>query len=327
MKIAVVGCGAVGSFYGAQLCRAGHETHFLLRSDYPHVREHGVQILSCEGDFQVRPLCADNPRAIGSVDLVLIGLKTTANQLFAQLLPPLVGAETLVVTLQNGLGNEEPLAALLGPEHVLCGLCFVCLNRTSPGVIRHLAHGQVVLGEFRGSPHPRTEALAALFKHAQIRCEVTPDLVQAHWEKLVWNIPFNGLGVAGAAGYSAVLEGHVPAGASLSPCLPTNALLGDPRWQQLVWELMFETIAIGRALGLTLSDDLARLNVERTHIMGGYQASTLLDYARGFPLELEAMFVAPLRCAQRAGVSVPRLAALCAVLEQLEARNHPLNAL
>ena len=125
MKIAVVGCGALGSFYGAKLCRIGQEVHFLLRSDFEVVRRDGVQIRSFEGDFQVWPLCAAKPDAIGVADVVLIGLKTTANREFPRLLPPLVGPNTAVVTLQNGLGNEEQLAALIEPSAILCGLCFV----------------------------------------------------------------------------------------------------------------------------------------------------------------------------------------------------------
>src|SRR5882672_11092838 len=106
MKIAVVGCGAVGSYYGAKLCRAGDDVHFLLRTDFDVVRRQGVSIQSPGGDFNVRPHCARQPEDIGESDLVLIGLKTTANGEFPKLLPPLVGRSTAVLTLQNGLGNE-----------------------------------------------------------------------------------------------------------------------------------------------------------------------------------------------------------------------------
>src|SRR4051794_40925326 len=101
MRIAVVGCGALGSFYGAKLCRAGQEVHFLLRSDYGVVRRKGVSIRSKEGDFNVRPKCALTPETIGTSDLVLVGLKTTANDQFSGLLPPLVGVSTAILTLQN----------------------------------------------------------------------------------------------------------------------------------------------------------------------------------------------------------------------------------
>src|SRR5215472_5844980 len=113
MKIAVVGPGAVGSYYGAKLCRAGQDVHFLLRSDYDAVRRNGVSIHSQEGDFNVRPRCARTPEEIGESDLVLVALKTTANGEFPKLLPALVGTRTAVLTLQNGLGNEEALTGLL----------------------------------------------------------------------------------------------------------------------------------------------------------------------------------------------------------------------
>src|SRR5947207_15862182 len=110
MKIAVVGCGAVGSFYGGSLARAGQEVHFLLRYDYEVVHRKGLWIRSPRGDFHVRPRCARSPEEIGPCDLVLIGLKTTANDQFPRLLPPLAGPATAMLTLQNGLGNEEQLA-------------------------------------------------------------------------------------------------------------------------------------------------------------------------------------------------------------------------
>src|SRR5262245_39671879 len=111
--IAVVGCGALGSFYGAKLARAGERGTFLLRSDFDVVREHGAFIRSRDGDFHVRPATANSPEAIGPVDVVIIALKSTANDQLPRLLPPLVGAQTAVLTLQNGLGNEDVLAQFL----------------------------------------------------------------------------------------------------------------------------------------------------------------------------------------------------------------------
>jgi len=318
LKIAVVGCGAVGSFYGAKLCRAGQEVHFLLRSDYAAVCRDGVRIRSLEGDFRVQPRCARRPEEVGKADLVLIGLKTTANDQFAALVPPLVGPQTAVVSLQNGLGNERALAALVGAEKVLGGLCFVCLNRVAPGVIAHTAHGRVELGEYQRPPTRRTEALAALFQNAGAPCTVVRNLEQAHWEKLVWNIPFNGLGVAGVAGYEAVLGGCLKERSVARACLPTDQLLGQPRWRQLLRELMGEVIAAANALGLPVPVSLADYQISRTLCMGAYKASTLLDFEHGQPLELESLFLEPLRQAQRAGVPTPRLAALCAVLAELD---------
>jgi 2-dehydropantoate 2-reductase len=318
MKIAVVGCGAVGSFYGAKLCRAGHDVHFLLRSDYEVVRAVGVAVLSLEGDFRVRPVAANVPEAIGPCDLVLIGLKTTANDQFPRLLPPLVGPHTAILTLQNGLGNEEHLAQLFPGGQILGGRCFVCLNRIAPGVIRHTAHGHIVLGEYRRAPQPRTQEMAGLFRQAGVPCEVTDDLDRTHWEKLTWNIPFNGLGVAGVAGYDAVIRGQLVLGRPLGPVLPTDQLLDGGRWETLVWELIREVIAAARGLGFSIADSLGEKQIARTRTMGAYKASTLLDFEHGLPLELESMFLEPLRRARQAGVETPRLAALGAVLQQLQ---------
>lgn len=318
MKIAVVGCGAVGSFYGAKLLRLGHEAHFLLRSDFEAVRRQGVFIRSPQGDFRAQPRCARRPEEIGVSDLVLLGLKTTANHLFGSLLPPLVGPHTAVLTLQNGLGNEEQLARLFPAEQILGGLCFVCLNRLEPGVIHHSDHGQVVLGEFQRWPEPRTHDLARQFKLAGVPCSVTDSLARTHWEKLTWNIPFNGLGVASAAGFEAVAAGNWEPGGRLRECLTTDKLLADARWSQLLRELMLEVIGAARALGFALPISLAGKQIERTRTMGAYKASTLIDFERRQPLELESLFLEPLRQAQQAKVSVPRLAALCRVLKQLD---------
>ena len=331
MRIAVVGCGAVGSFYGAKLARAGQEVHFLLRSDYEAVQRDGVLIRSPEGSFQVRPQCARHPEDIGPAELVLIGLKTTANDQFAKLLPPLVGPATVVLTLQNGLGNEEQLARLFPVEQIMGGLCFVCLNRVAPGVIQHLGYGQVVLGEFQRPPDRRTHELAARFGAVGVPCTVTADLARAHWEKLVWNIPFNGLGVASAAGFDAFARGAAdarPSTLNTEPsnshtCLTTDRLLADVRWARLVRELMLEVIAAARSLGYDVTDASADQQIERTRTMGAYKASTLIDFERGQPLELESLFLEPLRQATRAGVAMPRLASLCRVLKDLK-RSTPL---
>jgi 2-dehydropantoate 2-reductase len=317
MKIAIVGCGALGSYYGAKLSRAGQDVYFLLRSDYDAVRRRGVFIRSPEGDFNVRPHCARLPEEIGPSDLVIIGLKTTANPEFPKLLPALVGPNTAVLTLQNGLGNEEQLARLFPAEQILGGLCFVCLNRIEPGVIQHMDHGMIVLGEFKRWPEPRTHDIADAFKNAGITCKVTDNLAQAHWEKLVWNVPFNGLGVASAAGFETVSGATQQVSKAAGPCLTTDRLLADPHWESLVRELMLEVIRAASTLGYRIPETLAEKQIERTRTMGAYKASTLVDFERGQPLELESLFREPLRQAKAAGVKMPRLERLTAVLSEL----------
>jgi 2-dehydropantoate 2-reductase len=323
MKIAVVGSGALGSYYGAMLARDGRDVHFLLRSDYEAVRRNGIRILSAQGDFHVRPKCARTPEELGVADLVLIGLKTTANGEFARLLKPLAGPHTAFLTLQNGLGNEEALAALFPVEQVMGGLCFVSINRLEPGLIRHINYGKIILGEFRGWPEPRTHDIASMFRHAGVPCEVSDDIIGTHWQKLVWNIAFNGLGVAGVVGYENVLSGRVPEGAPLGPVLPTDVLLADPKWRALLKELMLEVIAVTVALGHKIREDYADHELKRTDSMGSYRASTLIDFEKGLPMELHSIFFFPQQEARRANVATPRLDALCAVLRGLENRSQP----
>ena len=320
MRIAVVGCGALGSYYGARLAKAGRDVTFLLRSDFETVREHGVRVQSADGDFHVHPRCARTPGEIGPVDLVLIGLKTTANGTFAELLPPLVGPSTALLTLQNGLGNEEALAALFPVRQVMGGLCFVSINRLEPGVIRHIDNGRIVLGEFRRWPEPRTHAVAAMFREAGVPCDVSADVIGTHWQKLVWNIPFNGLGVAGTAGIGAVRSGTVDPGRTSDPVLSAAALLRDPEWRALLRALMAETIAVANALGHKIDPGYADSELERTQAMGAYKASTLIDFERGRPMELESIFFFPQSEARRAKVPTPRLDAMCSVLRTLGSR-------
>ena len=317
MKIAVVGCGALGSYYGARLARDGQEVHFLLRSDYEVVRRRGVSIRSPEGDFNARPRCARTSEEIGVVDLVVIGLKTTANDQYARLLPPLVGPQTAVLTLQNGLGNEEQLAKLFPVSQIMGGLCFVCLNRVEPGVIHHIGHGRIVLGEFQRWPEPRTHDIASMIRHAGVPCEVTDNLARAHWEKLVWNIPFNGLGVVSCAGFESAVRGFVDSSAQRGPCLTTDQLIGLPEWNQLVRELMAEIILSARAQGLHIDEGFAEMQIARTIPMGAYKASTLIDFECDRPLEIESLFLEPQRHARQHGVITPRLDALCLLLQQI----------
>jgi 2-dehydropantoate 2-reductase len=318
MKIAVVGCGAVGAYYGAKLFHQGSDVHFLLRTDYETVRREGVRILSPTGDFGARPRAASRPEEIGVCDLVVIGLKTTANAEFPRLLPPLVGPHTMVLTLQNGLGNEAQLAELFPEEQILGGLCFVCLNRIAPGVVRHSAHGHIVLGEFRRPPAKRTHDLAQLFVAAGVPCAVAEGLEQAHWEKLVWNIPFNGVGVAGVVGYDNLIAGVVPRGFVPAACLPTDRLLSDRNWERLICDLMREVIAAANAVGFPVAQAQAERNLDQTRCMGAYKASTLLDFEQRRPLELESLFLEPQRQAHAAGCPTPWLDKLCLVLGALD---------
>ncbi len=318
MRTAVVGSGAVGSFYGAKLCKTGAEVYFLIRSDWEAFAQNGVRIISDEGNVTAHPQLALVPEEIGEVDLVLVALKTTANKHFESLIGPLVGKHTVIVTLQNGLGNEARLADLFGAERIIGGLCFVCLHRIEPGVVHHFAYGKITLGELTSLPQERTHEIARFFRNAGVQVQVTDNLERARWEKLIWNIPFNGLGVASAAGYDAIVNGDVPDTFNSWDTFATDQLLADPKWEGLVRELMEELIGIARELGLNISSTFAEQQIELTRGMGHYRPSTLVDYEAGKPLELKNMFLEPLMVGQTMGLELPRLASLCNILEQMD---------
>ncbi|MEP6956778.1 MAG: 2-dehydropantoate 2-reductase, partial [Chthoniobacterales bacterium] len=195
-RIAVVGAGAVGGYYGAKLAYFGRDVHFLMRGDLRQIRRFGLRIRGKTENIRLAQVRAYTATAdIGPCDLVLIAVKATANPDLLRLIPPLLHEHTMLLTLQNGLGNEEFLGEHFGASRVLGGLCFVCLNRTEPGIIEHYDVGRIVLGEYAGYPLPRTHDIAWEFKRAGVVCSVAENLGRERWRKLVWNIPFNGLAV------------------------------------------------------------------------------------------------------------------------------------
>jgi 2-dehydropantoate 2-reductase len=170
--------------------------------------------------------------------------------------------------------------------------------------------------------NPRTHDIASAFRHAGVPCGVRDNLERAHWEKLVWNIPFNGLGVASCAGFEAVRTGRF--NGRIQACLTTDKLLADPNWLELVRSLMHEVVAAGNAYTPGISPEIAEELIDKTRVMGAYQPSTLIDFLRGFPIELDALFFEPLRRAQSRAVPVPRLEALCDILKSLANDERPL---
>jgi 2-dehydropantoate 2-reductase len=241
----VVGSGAVGSYYGGRLAVSGHEVHFLMRSDLEAVRRNGLRICSPDGDFHLPKVhAAATTEEIGPVDVVLIGLKTTSNEALGKLIPPLLHERTVLLTLQNGLGNEEMLAGLFGAERVLGGLCFVCLNRVAHGVVEHYGHGTLSVGEFGRAPQARMREIAGAFQAAGIDAKLVENLIAERWRKLVWNIPFNGLGIAARANVAEVLA--------------------DPGLRKLTEGLMHEVIEAARMLGHEIPADYAQVQISRS---------------------------------------------------------------
>ncbi len=299
--VAIVGSGALGSYYGAKLARQGADVRFLMRADLDAVRRDGLVIQEKGEEWRVPAKAFGSTAEIGPVDLVVIGLKTTANEELKRLIPPLLHEKTLLLTLQNGLGNEELLARHWGAERVLGGLCFVCLNRIAPGVIEHYGHGTLSLGEFGRAPMERTQEIGAMFSEAGVETHVVENLVTERWRKLVWNIPFNGLSIATGG----------------RTC---DLLLADAGLRSQVRALMLETIAAASALGHAISESYADYQIERTYPMGPYKPSSMIDWQLGRAVEVESIWGEPWRQGTAAGVALPRLELLYQLLRQMTAR-------
>jgi 2-dehydropantoate 2-reductase len=295
---AVIGTGAIGGLYGARLQRAGAEVHFLLRRDFDHVRTHGLRIESVDGDFDLPQVNAYGRASdMPACDVVLVALKTTQNHLLPELLPPLIKEGSLVVMLQNGLGIEDAAAAIVGPERVFGGLCFVCSNKVGPGRVCHLDYGHITLAQYTRP----LRCLAADFEQAGVSIILADDLLTARWKKLVWNVPFNGLSV--------VLNAR------------TTEMIRHEHVHTLATALMHEVLAAAAAVHQRhIPDSFAQEMIEATLKMKSYDTSMKLDYDAGRPLEVEAIFGAPLTLARQAGLEAPHLAMLYQQLKFLDGR-------
>jgi 2-dehydropantoate 2-reductase len=301
-RIAVVGSGAIGSYYGGKLAAAGRDVHFLMRGDLSEIRRDGLRIRGEDEDLHVADVHAYNStKEIGPCDLVLIAVKTTANPALVDLLPPLLHQTTALMTMQNGLGNEEFLAGHFGAERVMGGLCFISLNRVSPTLVERYDYGLVSIGEFDRAPQSRTKEIAAEFEQSGIRCRVVDNLALERWRKVVWNIPFNGLSIVAGG-------------------VDTAAILSDDGLREEAIALMHEVIEAANRCGYSLPVETAAQQIESTESIRPYKPSTLQDFEAGKPLEVEAIWGEPLRRALAAGAKVPRLEKMYSLLKDLAGR-------
>lgn len=301
---AVLGVGALGGLYGGLLARAGLDVHFLLHSDYEHVRAHGLRVDTPLGDFQLPKVNAyRSPDEMPAVDVVIVAWKSTANAALEAALPPLMKTDSCVLVLQNGWDVELDAARIVGAERVLGGCCFLCSNKVGAGHIQHLDYGRISFGEYApllaGSITPRMQRLADDFRRAGIDITPTEDLRQTRWMKLMWNIPFNGLSV--------VLNAL------------TDRIMADPHAAALAESLMREVRAAAAGCGSFVEESFIDKMLADTRKMVPYASSMLLDYQQGRPMEIEAIFGNPLRAAEAAGIPVPRIEMLYRQLKYLEA--------
>ncbi|KDN98454.1 MULTISPECIES: putative 2-dehydropantoate 2-reductase [Pseudomonas] len=308
-RIGVIGTGAIGGFYGLMLARAGLEVHFLLRSEFEAVQQHGLQLDSAvHGVIKMPVLAYAEAADMPPCDWLLVGAKTTSNAELAPLIAQVAAPDAKVVLLQNGLGVEEQLRPLLPADlHLLGGLCFICVNREAPGVIRHQSLGAVNLGYHSGpaadedSRQSIVEAGATLFHAAGIDSQAMTNLAQARWQKLVWNVPYNGLSVLLKAS--------------------TTPLMADADSRALIQALMAEVVQGARACGHELPQGYAEHLFAVTEKMPDYWPSMYHDFTQQRPLELAAIYAEPLAQARAAGCELPKMQVLYQALAFIDRHN------
>lgn len=304
MRLAVLGAGAVGGYFGARLAKAGADVTFLARgATLAALNERGLEVKSPAGDFAVHPIAAsDGSDELAPFDGVLVCTKAWQVAEGAQLLARLLDADGFALPLTNGVEAPEVLGAALGPERVLGGMCRIIAKVTSPGVIEHVGvEPTVVFGELDDRPSARVEALGAVFAAAGVAAEVPPSVRGAMWEKLVF--------IAATSAVGAV----------------TRAAIGEiravPESRALLAAAMRETWSVARGLGIPVREE----TVERClaffdDLPAEGTASMQRDVITGRPSELEAQAGAVVRFGRQAGVATPTFDFLYASLLPQERR-------
>ncbi len=304
MRIAVLGAGGVGGYFGARLAQAGEEVTFIARGRHLEaIRAHGLRVESALGDVTISPARAtDRPEDVGPVDLVLVAVKTWQVPDAAARARPLVGPDTAVLPLENGVEAADQAAAALGREHVLGGVCQIVSFVAGPGVVRHAGlKPHVELGELDRKPSERAERIRAAFARAGVSVRVAPDIHAALWRKLVFIASLSGVGAVTRA--------------------PAGVVRAVPDVRRMLEAAMHEVATVARARGVAVPDETVaetlafvdRLPPEAT-------ASMQRDLVEGRPSELEAQNGAVVRLGAAAGVPTPVHAFLYASLLPAELR-------
>jgi 2-dehydropantoate 2-reductase len=302
MRIAVLGSGAVGGYYGAKLARAGHDVTFVARGAHlAAIRERGLQIKSpMVGDFVVRAVAEEDTSNIGPVDLVFVTVKAYDNATALPLIRPMLGEETSVLTLQNGVDSVAEVAALAGEARVIGGATYIATAITAPGVIeQNGTHRRIVFGEVFGDPprmSDRVQRIHEAFTGADIQSEPTEDGRVPIWEKFIFLAP--------TAGFTGAARLHV------------GPLRSDPFIREQYFKACQEIERIARAEGVPVAADMmAKIATYVDGIPATMRSSLLIDLSQGKKIEVETLLGSVVRRAQRAGLGAPINATLYAVLK------------
>ena len=300
MRVAVMGAGSLGGFYGGLLARAGHDVTFVARGEHlKAIQRDGLTIWSkLVGDFTLPVKVTDDPATIRPVDVVLFAVKSYDLDEAATAMKPLVGADTTVLSVQNGIDNEERLGRILGEEKVIGGAVYVSSQVAAPGVIQHLGGpGQVLIGELPGGASPRVQRLADHIRDAGVEVIVHDNIQKALWEKFVTICAFSGV--------TALTR------------LPLGPVTSCPETRAFFREVMVEVAAVGRARGVAVQpsypdDTLEMLSQPR---MAGLYGSMAHDLMAGRRLEIDTLNGTVVRLGLEVGVSAPCNFAIHAALK------------
>jgi len=288
LKYGIIGTGALGGFYGSMLAHAGNEVHFLFHSDYDFVCKNGLKVDSVLGNFCLPNVNAYNDTAqMPKCDVVLVCLKTTNNKKLSKLLPPLIHSKTCVILVQNGLNIERDLAFLFPDLSIAGALAFICSNKTSAGHIVHLDYGKITIGAFQNIDQEVLKQVSIDFNMARVPAEISTNLNVSRWKKLVWNIPYNGLCV--------VLN------------TTTEKLMSNSKTYNLVRDLMFEVVRAADACGVHIDDGFVQQMLDSTRLMKPYAPSMKLDFDFKRPLEIGAIYSAPLEESRKNGLDMAKV--------------------
>lgn len=305
MKIAVMGAGGVGGYFGARLAQSGADVTFIARGAHgAAIREKGLKVFSPNGDVLVHPAKAvSDPAMIGPVDVVLFCVKLWDVDIAAEACKPLIGPDTAVICFQNGVDAEDRVAAVLGERHAVGGVAAIAALIEEPGVIRHTGTmAWLKYGEPNGGASPRLEAFDAACKKAGFEASVSPDITADIWRKFAFLAPL--------------------AGTTAATRMPIGPILADPDARRLFADLIAETVAVGRARGARLEDGIEDKQVAFAEgLPGEMKASMLGDLERGNRLELEWLTGAVVRLGRELGVPTPVSDTVYAVLKLHAERN------
>jgi 2-dehydropantoate 2-reductase len=290
MRIAVYGSGGVGAYFGGRLAQIGQDVTFLARNEnLSTLRSQGLKVGSIAGDFSIdRIQVSNNPSEVGIVDYVLCCVKSWQVPAAAKAMLPMIGPETLVIPLQNGVEAPDQLTSILAPENVLGGLCAIVAFQASPGHIKHSGANPLIrFGHLDNHADPRVNALSELFNHCSgVKSSIPEDVLVAMWQKFMLITPWSGLGAVSRA--------------------PIGVLLEQPETLSLLTQGIEEIFDLGRAYEIALPDDSpARTMATLKGMPPNSTTSMQRDLVRGRPSELDAQNGAVVRLAHELAIDTP----------------------